>query len=355
MIKFTARGYDFKVPYNYILENIKEGSLLRNLAQIPENLVEKIDGNIFVDINPVHIKDILSHIFKKGLIHNESIDDELYRELCYTLVIDENIDEWLTVPLNENNGSQYEDSYTHLEPKNKIITIHTYNKKKIILPYSTIIFWKKCFLRDIVSGQSEIYFISGSDNTIDVWIDIDYKICNQLISIMRDGINVNYKVLDNLILKKHIVYYGLYTEKELTILSNRVKRMMQIIDNIKREEKRYSHAYKNNENVYEKIIDIKNLRAHCFNQDIKKTGVYSECVNNWDKGTNTRAQFHNIRDREFGVFMKNIEDYKMTITKEVNYIGFESYNETIWKYTLNAEDMTTIENYYFRYLMGYID
>lgn len=350
MIKFTARGYNFEIPYNYILEKLKEGTLLRNLALIPENLVEKIDGCVFVDLNPVHIKHILSYSYNNGSMHKinkEQINNELYRELCYALIVDDNISDWLSVPLSENISDIKDYVENFLEPCKKIITIHTSDNKCIKLLHSVIASWKKCLFRDIISGESKIYFLSENDDSLNVWIDANYKLCNQIISIMRDGINSYHEMLGNHVFKKYILYYGLYSEKELNALTNRVLRITNMVNNVKKYERPI--------NVYD-VIDIQNSIAHCFDKKTKNTGQYIEIVDDWREGTDTRGKFHKITDLDFNNYMDVIKKNKMTFTKRERTVDYrDSYNEKKWEYTLSNEDMHFIERSYFRYLMGYID
>lgn len=347
MISFSARGQNFDIPYDYIMENIKQSVLIRNLALFSENMVEKIDGNIFVDINPVYLDDVLDCMYKKGEIYEINRDDiGLLRELCYASIIDEYEQEWLYLPLHQEQNIVH----NALEPKNKIIIINTCDKKKIKMIYSAILLWSDCMFRDIICGNNKMYLISETDEHINIWIDLNYKICNQLISIMRDGVNVHHMILNNTIIRKNIVYYGLYTQKELDILVNRIKRMNNI-----------QNKFNNNDYYYESTyygIDVLNKTSHCFTNDEKNNGIYIEYKDDLVNGKTKIGEFHIITNNDFCIFMADIKKNRMTT--KVNY-GYdddnwgEQYYEMIWTYTINREEMEKIEKYYFEYLIGYID
>ena len=343
MISFSARGRIFDIPYNYILENIKEGTLVRNLALLPENMVEKIEGSIFIDINPIYLDNILNCTFKKGAISNIDMNDEnLCRELCYISAIDEYEEEWINVSLCNSHINNSDTNDNNIITKNKIIVINTCDKKKILLPYSVVLLWKDCMLKNIVRGLDNIYLISETYEHINIWIDMNYKMCHQLISIMRDGINVHHKSLHDNLIKKNILYYGLHSEKELNVLINRVKRMADLSSGKR------------------KLLDISGEKMFCFTDEEREKNIYIEFENDWGYrggGNTNKGPFHIVTDTNFNSFMNNIKDKKLDIKKNTKYFsgGREEYNETIWTYSIDNQDMDIIENYYFQYLMGYVN
>lgn len=342
MLSFSARGKIFNVPYKYILENINENVLLRIMALMPENMNEKIDNCIFIDINPVYLNDILNFVYKKSKLLSDLDyeNDILCRELCYLSVLDEYEPDWVNFTFHKNDLKCDNKNSLNHENDNKIITITTSDNKTIKLLSSSVDLWKESLFKDIIYGRNEKYIISKIDDNINVWIDINYKICNIIISIMRDGINVYHKLLDkNAIIKKNIIHYGICEQFDLDVLANRIKRMYYFDTQKKRKC--------NN-------VDIENERAYCFDKDEYESGKYVEYKNNWRGGSSKIGPFHTIKNIEFVDFFNRIKKDKMLKVDKTEFVGYRDYyDETTWTYSMDKKEMELIEHYYFKYLMGY--
>ena len=343
MISFSARGKKFDIPYKYILENINESVLLRILSLLPENMNEKIDGSIFIDINPVYLNEILQYIYKKSkMIPDLNNDNDIVRrELCYLSVINEYEPEWINHSLKENsqttNNIQSEQEY-------KIIIIMTSNGKKIKLCSSSVQLWCESNFKDIICGKNDMHIISKNDDVITVWIDMDYKMCNSIISFLRDGINVHHKFL---FMDKHILnnvlHYGICEQQELNTLKNRITRMNELNVPTKKREINIR-------------LDFIHERALCFNEDELSSGVFTERSDDWryERTQKKIPPLHVIQDPEFLLLKKKIKS-GMSEKKEMVHLDYRDYYyETTLTYPATKEEMELIEHYYFRYFIGYI-
>lgn len=367
MIKFTARGQQFDIPHSYIIENIKENVLIRNLAFLPENMTGKIDGSIFIDINPVYLHDILNYVYKKGYMANDSIvNNSLRRELCYISAIDEYEPDWMFCPLHEDKNSEFdatsiptcdENDMFMLDSMDAIINVNTFDGKKIILPYSVVMLWKDSFFKDIILGANYKYLINKTCEFIDVWIDINYEVCNHLISIMRDGISAHHFLINkDAQFIKYILYYKIYEQLELNMLFNRIKRMTVMDTEKKKLENDHQACYNSKLKIKYMSVDTVNKTTYCFTDEEKNNEIFEEFKNNWRGGEEKIGQFHVVKDVHFTRFFDDIKKNRMVKKKNTVFVDTRnSYDETLWTYNISKKEMELIENYYYRYLMGYIN
>lgn len=220
MIKFSARGVPFECSKEIILKKWKE-CLLKSLV-ITNIQLDEYQGSILIDINPLYLNYILDYL-EYGVVSGKA-DYLCKRELVYIGINDEYIDLWKLMPLYEN--LQENEYNVESDKAFEYIFIYTRENQIIVLNKNIINEWKNCKFKEILYGYHKEYLLEYVENCIKIRINLDYKTCNILISMMRDNINCYYDILcDNEYLRKITFYYDIYNVQLNNILKKRYIRI----------------------------------------------------------------------------------------------------------------------------------
>ena len=187
IITFSARGTRFSLP-KLLLKKYPD-TLLNNMCTYDSIPVDKFDGDIFIDINPLNIQTIID-IYHYGNLDDINIRSVLqYMDLKYIGfdVKYDKISEYMQEPLNysgmEDNKVKYDYRYTN---------IHTADNNIIVVNSCIYDGWIDCKFKSIVVGHIEDYLINKYDDHIDIWIGLNTFKTHYMLSILRDGLNYYY-------------------------------------------------------------------------------------------------------------------------------------------------------------------
>lgn len=328
MITFSARGKKFSCNKQIISTKWKD-SLLKNLVVSNYNNIELIDDSIIVDINPNCTEIILDYLEYACTMSSPNYLD--IRELTYIGLLENNIETWKLIPLYENEQS----CDSNLTIPN-IVNIYTRDNKVIILNKDIINNWPICKFKEIICGFHKEYLYKNNGNNLDIMINLNYEICNILISIMRDNINCYLDLLlDNKYLISILEYYGIINRDSIIIFQKRYERVKNLPEGV--------------------IIQFDKLTF--FSETNRKTNEFVESKHQFDwcnQKESNMAPFKVIKDVQFNILWDQISK-TVKYEKKEGYCGRDYYRDEYWKYNINNNDMNLIEHFYYRYLIGYID
>lgn len=228
MVNFNVRGTQFNIPVNILQK--KPDSLLYMLYATKLS-VDKIDCSIYIDINPEHFCDVINY-YNLDMYPDMQNNPYLYMDLNYLgLICDTHknvscIPFYMKQPLKNCYNQQ-------IIKQQKKCNIHTIDNEVIVvdlMSYNTTIYCNKdCNeFTKIIFGMKQENIISISEEYIDVWIGVDKKIINNILSIIRDGIYWYYEFLVrheshyNKIVIKYLFYFGICDIDVQNILINRI-------------------------------------------------------------------------------------------------------------------------------------
>ncbi len=187
LIRFSARGTEFKIPLLQ-LERRTE-SMLYMLATTDPNIpIDKINDAIYIDIDPFHINEI-AEFYTMNIIPNFNKNIYLYMDFKYLGLTNDDtiVPKCMTIPIINNNILKMECNI-----EQKYCKMHTIDNEITIVDLATCNTDNWNNLLSILYGQDEEYVMEKSEEYINVWIGITKKRLNNLLSIIRDGLNWYY-------------------------------------------------------------------------------------------------------------------------------------------------------------------
>lgn len=343
LVDFSARGTKFQIPKK-ILERRPE-SLLSVLGRDTDIPIDKIDDCIYIDINPIHISYIVDY-YIMDILPNMENDIYLYMDLKYIGLID---DSQINIPKISFN-MKYPIIYDRLENytvNQKWCRIHTLDSCIVIIDLSTFNQngWNK--LSSIIFGFEEEFLIGKSDKYIDVWIGLNKKFINIIISIIRDGLNWYFEALMPLSQEK---YCEFLEEPNIHPLNQIVTEQKNIYNAININNKKYDpDIHYNNMDIFA-CRNYVNYGCKNYNRQC------SSCVqnhNNFIERDNNIFNDYNSLDKNGSmnnqkVFNNDVMDGINILGKNIGniYLNILSLNK-INKYDLeHNQNIMTYLNYY---------
>lgn len=187
LITFSARGTKIFIP-KALLKKYPD-TLLCNICNYDNIPTDKINNEIFIDINPANISTVVK------LYHNSEIEEidinsiSLYMDLKYLgfMVEYHKILPYMNDPVN------YSTEVETLEINNlEYVNIHTIENDIIIVDINTINNWIDCKFKSIIVGKYTDYIIDQKNDYLDIWIGLNTFKTHYILSILRDGLNWYY-------------------------------------------------------------------------------------------------------------------------------------------------------------------
>lgn len=329
MINFSARGKKFGCTKE-VIQNKWKDCFLKSLVASNNIQIDKYEDSIYIDINPLYLDTVLDYLQYNCIC--KEIDLVADRDLMYLGLKDINIEPWKLVPLNEQPLNIH-------APVNQIpeyCFIITRDNNKVVLNKNTIMGWPNCKFRDIICGNDEDYIVANENNTITISINLNYEMCNLLISIMRDRTGCYLDlIINNNYVNEIVSYYNIINENEKIILNKRYQRM---------KNKPVDVIINENGLIY-------------FSSKDRETETFEE--HHYDFEWNNQkyvkeAPFKIIKNSEFReLWAKILETEKHE--KNEGYEGRDYYCDQKWIYNITKYQMDHLEILYYKYLLGFID
>lgn len=182
-VKFCARGHNF-ILQNNLLEKHPQ-SMLYMLNECKNAPVDKINGYIYLDINPFSVSDVIDHI---NIGANRIASYYTIMDLKYLgLISNDNCNDISF----ENNMKLVEK--TNMEAnldKSKLYKVHTADSKILIISVAS-------FDNNNLNAIANMFYVDQNkenmeDKYVNAWTNMTERIFNLVMSVMRDGISVYY-------------------------------------------------------------------------------------------------------------------------------------------------------------------
>lgn len=189
IITFNARGTNFSIP-KLLLKKYPD-TLLHNICNYDSIPVDKINSDIFIDINPSSISTVID-LYHRGNVEKLYIQSiSLYMDLKF-LGFDVKYNEMLPYKMNPIIFDNCESDTPKINVNFEYTRIHTTDSNVIIIDNNTLNNWMNCKFKLIAIGHYEDYIIGKNTNYIDVWIGLNTFKTHYMLSILRDGLNWYY-------------------------------------------------------------------------------------------------------------------------------------------------------------------
>lgn len=193
MVKFNARGKEFDIP-KYLLNKHPDSlmCLLSNSDSIP---VFRVDGAIYLNVDPLHLK-FICNMYNTGKHFGKNTDVFLMYDLKYLgFCVDYQVIPTLFHPiigLEEKTNSTVEygkEEITVQSEKRSLVKysrVHCFDGEIVIVDLSdaNLIGTQ---IGNIIYGCIDECLIYKNEEYIDVSICIDSALFNNILSILRDG------------------------------------------------------------------------------------------------------------------------------------------------------------------------
>lgn len=222
-IEFSARGTLFKIPYN-LLEK-KQKTLMYMLASSKLGDIIPIDcnndGSIYLDVNPKCIENIIDyydlysdHYDESSICKEYNNDIFMIMDLLYLGIL--GTDSIPNILPHDSPIKKKITSSTKPESKYKFCNVCTTDNKIVSINISQLNDSDDNLICPILCGQHEEYIISANGNIINVWIGMSTNYLHEILSIIRDGMELYY---NSIVLCYDVLLKELVVKEEQYIIS----------------------------------------------------------------------------------------------------------------------------------------
>lgn len=245
---FCARGHNFVIP-EFVL-NKYPNTLLYTLSTSSFPL-DKFDDHMYIDIDPDYIDIVVDYYyFGKDYVDKFYLNNDIFEhhhflkmDLGYLGIIDNYCMD--DIPTMEYPVIYLKDNI-QINSNHKYCKIHTRDNYIVTIILNNS--WNNSKMKSILFGMYKEYIIKESSDYIDIWIELDKKYINKILSIMRDGIHFYYRTIYTKIhtkrevydkLKFYLRFYGVIDDNIILQLRNRIERFQRATGDIYITSTRY--------------------------------------------------------------------------------------------------------------------